>query len=154
MVRRSSIQVVLVMSGMTLVACGSDDRAKPGDTIRLTFTGKSKSEYSFVLENPTSKAIYFRGTKWFWFAPTPTDTGFDCKNEKTGEAMVGGFPLFDGGKDPPTMEVPPGKAIALRVESRDVTVEKGETCQLHLMLWRPGMRQHQNVVVESQSFQS
>jgi hypothetical protein len=51
------------------------------------------------------------------------------------------------------MEVPPGKAIALRVDSGNLTDHKGETCQLHLMLWQPGMRQHQNAVVESQSFQ-
>ena len=83
--------LALVMSGIALVACGSDDRAKPGTKISLTFTGKSKSEYFFVLENPTSQSIYFRGTKWLWFAPTPVDTGFDCKNTKTGEGMVGGF---------------------------------------------------------------
>jgi len=95
MVRRSSTQNGACDVWHDSGCLRSDDRAKPGDNIRLTFTGKSKSEYFFLLENPTSKAIYFRGTKWFWFAPTPTDTGFDCKNEKTGEAMVGASP-FDG----------------------------------------------------------
>ncbi len=142
------------MSGIALVACGSDDRAKPGTKISLIFTGKSKSEYFFVLENPTSQSIYFRGTKWLWFAPTPVDTGFDCKNTKTGEGMVGGFPLLDsvtGGKDPPAIEVSPGKAIRLRVDDFDLVGHKGsdfnlpgykgEACQLHLLLWHPDLHQ-------------
>lgn len=99
MVRLSSTLMVLVMSAIALVACGSDDRAKPGDRLTLTFTGKSHSEYLFTLENPTSHAVYFRVFKSLWFAPIPVDTAFDCKNEKTREATVGGFPLFDGGKD-------------------------------------------------------
>ncbi len=151
---RHSAMRALVMSGIALVACGSDDRAKPGTKISLIFTGKSKSEYFFVLENPTSQSIYFRGTKWLWFAPTPVDTGFDCKNTKTGEGMVGGFPLLDsvtGGKDPPAIEVSPGKAIRLRVDDFDLVGHKGsdfnlpgykgEACQLHLLLWHPDLHQ-------------
>jgi hypothetical protein len=157
--------VALVMSGITLVACGSDDRAKPGDKVSLTFTGKSKSEYFFVLENPTSQAVYFRGWKSLWFATMPVDTGFDCKNAKTGEDMVGGFPLFDGGKDPPPIEVLPGKAIKLRVNDFELADHKGtdfahpghkgEACQLHLLLWHPGrLDPRGEEVVESQSFRS
>jgi len=155
------------MSGIALVACGSDGRAKPGDKISLIFTGKSKSEYFFVLENPTSQAIYFRGTRWLWFAPMPVDIGFNCTNAKTGEGMVGGFPLFDsvtGAKDPPPIEVLPGKTIKLRVDDFDLVGHKGsdfglagykgEACQLHLLLWHPGMQQPRGEVVESQVFQS
>jgi hypothetical protein len=159
--------LALVMSGIALMACGSDDRAKPGNTISLTFTGKSKSEYFFVLENPTSHAIFFRGTKRLWFAPMPVDTGFSCTNAKTGEGMVGGFPLFDsvtGGKDPPPIEVSPGKAIRLRVGDFDLVGRKGndfnfpgykgQTCKLHLLLWLPGMQHPFGEIVESQVFQS
>jgi hypothetical protein len=82
------------------------------------------------------------------------DTGFDCTNAKTGEGMVGGFPLFDGGKDPPPIEVSPGKAIKLRVDDFDLAGHKGEACQLHLLLWHPGMQQPCGEVVESPIFQS
>jgi hypothetical protein len=155
--------LALVMSGIALVACGSEGRAKPGTKISLTFTGKSKSEYFFVLENPTSQAIYFRGTRWLWFAPRAVDTGFSCTKAKTGEGMVGGFPLFDsvtGAKDPPPIEVSPGKAIKLRVDDfdlvgyKDSAGYKGEACKLHLLLWKPGMQHPFGEVVESQVFQS
>jgi hypothetical protein len=157
MVRHSSTRMALVMSGLALVACGSDDRAKPGDKVSLTFTGKSNSEYFFVLENPTSQSIYFRSTKWLWFAPTPLDTGFNCKNTKTGEAMVGGsIALFDsvtGRKDPPPIAVSPGKATKIRVDGDNLADHKGEPCQLHLTLLMPGTQQPGGETVESQVFQ-
>jgi hypothetical protein len=168
MARRSAARILaLAMSGIVLVACGSADRAKPGNKISLTFTGKSKSEYFFVLENPTSHAIYFRGTRWLWFAPMAVDTGFSCTNAKTGEGMIGGFPLFDsvtGAKDPPPIEVSPGKATRLRVGDFDLVGHqgsdfnlpgyKGEACQLRMLLWDPGMQGPSREVVESQVFQS
>jgi len=154
MVQRTVTRMALVISGIALVACGADDHAGPGGQIVLIYRGKSNSEYFFVLKNPTSQAIFFRGSKWLWFAPTPVDTGFDCKNEKTGEGMVGGFPLFDGGKDPPPIEVSPGKTIKLRVDGDDLAGHKGETCQLHLMLWQPRKLHPQGDVVESQDFHS
>jgi hypothetical protein len=151
------ITVAMVMSGIALVACGSEDRANPGDKIGLILTGKSKSEYFFVLENPTSQTIYFRSTKWLWFAPTPLDTGFDCKNTKTGEAMVGGsIALFDsvtGRKDPPPIAVSPGKATKIRVDGANLADHKGEACQLHLTLLLPGTQQPGGETVESQVFQ-
>jgi hypothetical protein len=151
------ITVAMVMSGIALVACGSEDRAKPGDKISLIFTGKSKSEYFFVLENPTSQTIYFRNTKWLWFAPTPLDTGFDCKNTKTGEAMMGGsIALFDsvtGRKDPPPIAVSPGKETKIRVDGDNLADHKGEACQLHLTLLLPGTQQPGGETVESQVFQ-
>jgi hypothetical protein len=159
MTRRSAtLTLAIVMSGITLVACGSEDRAKPGDKISLIFTGKSNSEYFFVLENPTSQTIYFRSTKWLWFAPAPLDTGFDCKNTKTGEAMVGGsIAIFDsvtGRKDPPPIiEVFPGKATRIRVDGDNLADHKGEACQLHLTLLLPGTQQPGGETVESQVFQ-
>jgi hypothetical protein len=151
------ITVAMVMSGIALVACGAEDRARPGDKISLIFTGKSKSEYFFVLENPTSQTIYFRSTKWLWFAPTPLDTGFYCKNTKTGEAMVGGsIALFDsvtGRKDPPPIAVSPGKATKIRVDGDNLADHNGEACQLHLTLLLPGTQQPGGETVESQVFQ-
>jgi hypothetical protein len=157
-VSRGSTRIALLMFGIALVACGSDDRAKPGDTLRLTFTGKSNSEYFFALENPTSHPIYFRGIKSLWFATIPVDVAFDCKNEKNGEATIGGLPLFDGGKDPPTIEVAPGIAIKLRVKLSAsgfrLAEHKGEACKMHLSLWQPGTLQQRGENVDSQGFQA
>lgn len=134
-----------------------DDRAKSGDRISLICTGKSNSEYFFVLEKPTSQTIYFRGTKSLWFAPTPLDTGFDCKNTKIGEAMVGGsIAIFDsvtGRKDPPPIEVSPGRATRIRVDGAKLADHKGEARQLHLTLLLPGAQQPGGEAVESQMFQ-
>jgi hypothetical protein len=150
--------MALVMFGIALVACGSDDRAKPGDSLTLTFTGKSPSEYFFTLENPTSHPIYFRGIKSLWFATIPVDIALDCKNEKTGEATVGGFPLFDGGKDPPTVAVSPGKAIKLRLKLSAsgfrLAEHKGEACKMRLRLWQPDTMQQRAENVDSQAFQA
>jgi len=44
MVRRSSTRMALVMSGIALVACGSDDRAKPGDKVENPAMTKPKYE--------------------------------------------------------------------------------------------------------------
>jgi hypothetical protein len=161
--RTNAIQWVLVMFSMALLACASDDRAPVGDKVRLTFTGKSSSEYWFSLENPTSHAIYFRGIKSLWFAPIAVDTAFACKNLKTGEGTIGGPALSDsvkrGHKDPPGIEVPPGKAIKLRVKysginSRaDLAANKGQNCQLHLILWEPNTLHQQFDSVQSQIFQ-
>jgi hypothetical protein len=149
--------LALAISGITLVACGYDDPAKPGDRLTLTFTGKSNSEYFFALENPTSDAIHFRVFKSLWIAPAPVDMSFDCKNEKSGEGTVGGFPLFDGGKDPPIIEVAPGKAIKLRLKVSDTGSElakhKGEACRSQLLLWQPNMPRQRGTLVESQEFQ-
>lgn len=154
-------QVILVGAlGVALAACGSDDSAKPGDKITLSFTGQSHSEYLFALENPTSHGIHFRVFKSLWFAPIPVDTAFDCKNQKTGEATVGGFPLFDsvtGGKDPPIMDVSPGRAIKLRLKISETGSElarhKGEVCQLSLELWQSGAQRGPGELVDSQAFQ-
>jgi hypothetical protein len=149
--------LALVISGIALFACGSDDRARPGARLTLTFTGKSNSEYLFILENPTYQTIYFRGAKWLWFASTPLDTGFDCKNTKTGEAMVGGsIALFDsvtGREDPPPIALYPGKATKLRVAGNNLADHRGEICQLHLTLLLPGTQQPGGETVESQEFQ-
>ena len=158
MARRSvTLTLAMVMSGIALVSCGSEDRAKPGGKVSLLFTGKSNSEYYFVLENPTSQTIYFRSTKWLWFAPMPMDTGFNCKNARTGEGTVdGSIALFDsvtGGKDPPPTEVSPGKAVKLRVDGDNRADHKGEACQLHLTLLLPGTQQPGGETVESQVFQ-
>ena len=146
-----------MISGIVLAACGSDDRAKPGDRLTLTFTGKSHSKYLFVLENPTSQTIDFRGTKWLRFAPTPLDTGFNCKNARTGEAMVGGsIALFDSvtaRKDPSPIALSPGKATKLRVDRHTLADHKGEACQLHLTLLLPGTQQPGGETTESQVFQ-
>jgi len=140
----------------TLAACGPDDHARPGDRLTLTFTGKSHSEYFFALENPTSYPIYFRGIESLWLATIPVDVAFDCINEKTLEGTVGGFPLFDGGKDPPTIAVLPGKAVKLRVESLAsgfrLGEHKGETCKMRLGLW-PDTPRRSPDSVESQGFQ-
>jgi hypothetical protein len=157
MMRSISTRVALLLLGIALVACGSEDLAKPGDTLNLTFTGKAHSDYFFALENPTSRPIYFRGIKSLWFPTTPIDIAFDCKNEKTGEATVGGFPLFDGGKDPPIVEVPPGKAIKLRLKISEtgfrLAEHKGEACKMHLRLWQPNSIQQRAETVDSQGFQ-
>jgi hypothetical protein len=155
------LRAALVMSGVALVACGSEDLAKPGNKLSLIFTGKSHSEYLFTLENPTDHAIHLRVFKSHWFAPIPVDTAFDCKNQKTGEATVGGFPIFDsvtGGKDPPIMEVSPGKATKLRLKISETGSElaqhKGEDCQLHLELWQQsGVLRVPGELIDSQVFQ-
>ncbi len=151
--------IALFMFGIALVACESDDRAKPGDRLTLTFTGKSKSEYFFALENPTSHPIYFRGIKSPWFATIPVDIAIDCKNGKTGEGTVGGLPLFDGGKDPPALAVLPGKAVKLRLKSSAsgfrLDNHKGEACQIHLHLWpQSGPLQQGGELVDSQEFEA
>jgi hypothetical protein len=152
--------MVLVLSAIVLAACGSDEFAKPGDNVTLTFTGKSNSAYRFVLENPTSHSIYFRRWRSLLWAMIPVDTAFDCENDKGREATIGGFPLFDsvtGGKDPPTIELPPGKAVKLRLEISETGSElakhRGEACQLRLMLRQPNGPSQQAEVVESQVFQ-
>jgi hypothetical protein len=146
------------MFGIALVACGTDDRAKPGEGLTLTFTGKSNSEYFFVLENPTAYPVYFRGIKSLWFETIPVDVAFDCKNEKTGEATVGGFPLFDGGKDPPTIAVLPGRAVKLRLKSSAsgfrLYEHKGEACKMRLRLRQPDRLQQRAENVDSQGFQA
>jgi len=158
--RRCLDRLALVMSGLVLVACGSTSgSAKPGDKIALIFMGKSNSEYRFTLENPTSHAIYLRVTKSLWFALMPVDTAIECKNEKTGEATIGGFPLFDsvtGGKDPPTIEVSPGTAIKLKITDPDslLAKHKGETCKMHLRLQRPDIQKQQGDVIDSMEFES
>jgi hypothetical protein len=46
MARLSSTRILaLVILAIVLVGCRPDDRAKPGDKVTLTFTGKSNSEY-------------------------------------------------------------------------------------------------------------
>jgi hypothetical protein len=158
MTRRCSICFAHLLFGIALVACGSDDIAKPGDALTLTFTGKSRSDYFFALENPTAKAVYFRGYKSFWSATTtPLDISFDCKSDKTGEGTVGGFPLFDGGKDPATIALLPGKAVKLKVKSSagfKLGQHEGEACKVHLGLWQPDTSQHSRENVNSREFQA
>jgi hypothetical protein len=158
MIRRRSTSIAQLLFGIALVACGPDDRAEPGDRLTLTFTGKSRSEYFFALENPTSHPIYFRGVKSLWFATIPVDIAFDCKNEKNGEGTVGGFPLFDGGKDPPTIAVLPGKAVKLRVKSSasgfGLKEHEGEACKMRLQLWQPDTLQQRAENVDSQGFRA
>jgi hypothetical protein len=158
MIRRRSTSIAQLLFGVALVACGPDDRAKPGDRLTLTFTGKSHSEYFFTLENPTSHTIYFRGVKSLWFATIPVDIAFDCKNEKTGEGTVGGFPLFDGGKDPPITAVLSGKAVKLRVKSSAsgfrLNEHEGEACKMRLQLWQSDTSQQRAENVDSQGFQA
>jgi len=149
------------MSGILLAACVADDSSKPGDRVSLTFTGKSNSEYLFLLENPTSHAYFFRGEKLLWFATIPIDTGFTCKNEKTGEGTVAGaVQLLDsvsGRKDPPPIELSPGKAIKLRLifseSGSELAKHRGDTCKLHLRLWRPDTPQQRDQLFDSQEFQ-
>lgn len=149
--------MALVMFGVAVAACASDDLAEPGNELSLIFTGKSDSEYRFTLENPTSHPIYFRGTKSLWFATIPVDVAFNCKNEKSGEGTVGGFPLFDGGKDPPTIAVLPGKAMKLRIKSSAsgfrLEEHKGEACKMRLRLRQPDRLQQRAENVDSQEFQ-
>jgi hypothetical protein len=138
MAQLSSTRILaLVIPAIVLVGCRPDDRAKPGDKVTLIFTGKSNSEYFFTLQNPTSDPVYFRGVKSLWFATIPVDIAIDCKNEKTGEGTVGGFPLFDGGKDPPTIVVLPGKAVKLRLKDSAsgfrLYEHKGEVCRMRLL---------------------
>ena len=156
--RRSSTSIALLIFGIALVACGADDGAKPGNAVTLTFTGKSNSEYFFALENPTSYPIYFRGIKSLWFATIPVDVAFNCKNEKSGEGTVGGFPLFDGGQDPPTIVVSPGKSMKLRVKSSAngfrLFEHKGEACNMRLRLRQPDRLQQRAENVDSQGFQA
>jgi hypothetical protein len=154
--RSISTRMALLTFGIALVACGTDDRAKPGDAVSLTFTGKAGSDYSFALENPTSHPIYFRGNETLWFATIPVDIAFDCKNEKTGESTIGGFPLFDGGKDPPIVAVSPGKAIKLRIKISTsgfrLAEHNGEPCKMQLRLWQPNTLQQRAENIESQEF--
>jgi hypothetical protein len=153
----STLILALLISGSTLATYGPDDPAKPGDKVTLTFTGKSNSEYFFALENPTSHPVYYRGIKSLWFAPIPVDVSFACKNDKTGEGTVGGFPLFDGGKDPPMIEVAPGKAVKLRLESSAsgfwLDEHQGEACHMRLRLRQPDSLQRRAENVDSQEFQ-
>jgi hypothetical protein len=157
----NSTQLMLMMFGIFLAACGADDRAKPGDRVSVTFTGKSNSEYFFTLENPTSRAYYFRGERSLWFATIPIDTGFTCKNDKTGEGTVAGavqlLDSFSGRKDPPSIELLPGKAIKLRLKTSESGSElakhQGETCKLHLRLWLPDTPQQRDQLFDSQEFQ-
>src|SRR5258707_9878187 len=77
-VGRNSGRTALVMLGIALVACGSEDLAAPGNKVSLIFTGKSHSEYLFTLENPTTHAIHFRAFKSLWFAPMPAQFKADA----------------------------------------------------------------------------
>jgi len=160
MVRRSSTRIVFLLPVIALAACGFDDLAKPGDKVTLTFTGKSNSAYRFVLQNPTAHSIYFRRWRSLLWAMIPVDTAFDCRNDKTRESTIEGFTLFDsvtGGKDPPTIELPPRKAVKLQLEISDTGSElakhRGEVCHVRLMLWQPNGPSEQTEVVESQVFQ-
>ena len=147
-----------VMAVILLAACEAKDQAKPGSAISLTFTGQSLSEYFFILENPTSETIYFRGTRRLWSTTIPVDIAFDCQNNKTGEGTVGGFPLFDGGKDPPAIVVMPGKAMEIKVTTFasgfKLDEHKGEPCHMHLGLWEPNTSRPSSKNVDSDGFQA
>ena len=88
----------------------------------------------------------------------PVDIAFNCKNEKTGEGTVGGFPLFDASKDPPTIAVLPGKAVKLRVKSSAsdfrLNEHEGESCKMRLELWQPDTLQQRAQNVDSQGFRA
>jgi hypothetical protein len=93
--------------------------AEVRDKATLSFVRASDSEFFFNLKNPTTHAVYFRGTKSFWVAPTPLETSYECQNPITGKWTVSGFPLMDPirpGYEAPHIEVAPGKTIKLKLK--------------------------------------
>ncbi len=132
----------LVAICFLVVACKPRGLPSPSGQITISYDGlrndgMSVSDVFFILENRSTRTIYFRGTKTFWSGTIPVYAGMDCTNTKSSTSYSSGFPLVDFiGGPPPYVKVSPGGRLRLNVGDYGsfVAQNSGNLCRLQLQL--------------------
>ena len=134
----------LAAVGFLAVACKPSEPLDPAGRVSLTFEGlrndgMSVSDVFFILENRSTRAIYFQATNAFWSSTTyPVYTGMSCTDADPSRGTYdSGFPLVDFWGGPPAfIKVSPGDRLRLDVadHGNDIAQHRGGTCRLRLQL--------------------
>jgi hypothetical protein len=117
-----------------LVSCATAEPVPSGE-ITLSYGGGSKSRVILILENASTQAIYFRGTKTPSLGTNPWDTAMECTSAKTKLWAQEPFGLPHGKWQ--SIKVSPGERIRLSVYGfvpSFAAKHKGDLCILHLEL--------------------
>jgi hypothetical protein len=144
----------LVAICFLVVACKPRGPPNPPGRITINYDGlrndgMSVSDVFFIMENRSTRTIYFRGTKTFWSGTIPVYAGMDCTNTNSSTSYSSSFPLVDFiGSPPPYVKVSPGVLLRLNVGGdygSFVAQNSGNLCRLQLQLMA-------DEVIESTSF--
>ena len=98
--------------GAILVSCAIAEPVPSGE-ITVSYGGGSKSRVILILDNASTQAIYFRGTKSPSLGTNPWDTAMECTSTKTKLWDQEPFGLPDGKSQ--SIKVSPGERIRLSV---------------------------------------
>jgi hypothetical protein len=141
--------------GLLVVACKPSVPIDAAGEITLTYEGlqndgMSVTDVFFILENRSTRAISFQGSKAFWSSTAyPVYTGMECTSaDPHPGSSSSGFPLVDiWGGPPPYIDLSPGDRLRLNVADRgnDIARHRGDLCHLQLLLMG-------NEVIESKPF--
>jgi hypothetical protein len=134
----------LAAIGFLAVACKPSEPLDPAGQVSLTFEGlrndgMSVSDVFFILENRSTRPIYFQATKAFWSSTAyPVYTAISCTDaDPSRGTSASTFPLVDfWGGPPPFIEISPGDRLRLNIadHGNDIAQHRGGTCRLRLQL--------------------
>jgi hypothetical protein len=134
----------LAMIVFLIAACKPAVTSGPGGRITLEYeglrnNGMSVSDVYFILENRSTRVIYFRADKAFFSGTVdPVYTALDCTDPNHPEvAEYSSFPLVEFASGPPPfVKVSPGERLRLNVADpgNKIAQHRGHICRLRLQL--------------------
>lgn len=128
----------LVTLCAVLCACKPAHPSIRAGQVTLSYIDASNNSATFLLDNQSTRPIYFRGRHNFWSASTAVYAMIACIVPGSAILSDAPFPLpeFVGGP-PPVIKVAPGELIKLKVVGEYgelIQKSKGRLCQVRLPL--------------------
>lgn len=129
---RAGAQATAVLLPIFLVACAPKTNNSSAEHISLVQSGATESGLQFVLENGTSRSVFFRGWTNKDAATMPNYSGSchgDTSQGRSTSVFVGTSPRHT---TPERIKVESGARVHLIVARDDLEPLKGERCRITL----------------------
>lgn len=129
---RSASRFAATLLVAVLGACAPESKNSSDANIRLVYGGTSESGVRFVIENDTSRSVYFRGWNNKDAAPMPSYSGTCYGDTASGGSTSVFVGMSPDHTTPKKIKVASAARVQLLIANVDFEQFKGDRCRITL----------------------